>query len=155
MFYVLESKVMALTKKQRNRVWDKSGGYCWYCGNKLPEKGWHADHCNAVYRTPSRKSHDSAWGEVPESIKKLLDNGGMQKPQNDTIENIVPACAPCNLFKSVFSVEEFRAEISLQVERARRQSVNFRTAERFGLIEAKNIDVVFWFESQSIPGMAT
>lgn len=141
---------MALTKKQRQQVWDKSKGHCWYCGNRLPEKGWHADHCDAVYRMTSRKSYSSAWGEVPESIKQLLDDGCMQKPQNDKIENIVPACAPCNLFKSVFSIEEFRTEIALQVERARKQSVNFRTAERFGLIETRPLDVVFWFERQAL-----
>lgn len=115
---------MSLTKKQRLQVWNKSRGACWYCGNELPEKGWHADHCEAVYRWPDE----------------------MLKPQNDTLENMVPACAPCNLFKSVFSIEEFRREIALQVKRARKQSVNFRTAERFGLIEVKPVEVVFWFE---------
>jgi 5-methylcytosine-specific restriction endonuclease McrA len=143
---------MALSKAQRKQVWDKSGGVCWYCGNKLPEKGWHADHVDAVYRLPTKASYASAWGVVPESIQKLLDNGGMEKPENNKISNIVPACAPCNLFKSVFTVEQFRNEISFQVDRARKTSVNFRTAERFGLIECRPIKVVFWFEApNSLP----
>ncbi|WP_109042751.1 hypothetical protein [Escherichia coli] len=37
-------------------------------------------------------------------------------------------------------------QVSLQVERGRRSSVNFRTAERFGLIQVVNKPVVFWFE---------
>ena len=41
---------------------------------------------------------------------------------------------PCNLFKGAFSVEGMRKEITKQVERARAYSVNFRTAERFGLL---------------------
>lgn len=115
---------MALTKGQRREVFEKSNGLCWYCGIRLPEKGWHADHCDAVYRYPD----------------------GLGKPQNDTVENIVPACAPCNLFKGVFSVEEFRRELQLQVQRARRTSVNFRTAERFKQIQVTERPIKFWFE---------
>ena len=115
---------MALNKKQREIVWQKSDGYCWYCGDTLPEKGWHADHFEPIYR----------------------QGGELWKPENDVIENIVPACAPCNLFKSVFSVEEFRREIKLQVIRARKTSVNFRTAERFGMIKEDIKPVVFWYE---------
>lgn len=119
---------MALTKKQRGVVWKKSNGKCWYCGVSLPEKGWHADHFEPVYR----------------------QGGELWKPDNDVIENIVPACAPCNLFKSVFSAEEFRQEIYFQADRARKTSVNFRTAERFGIIEINDKPVVFWYEQQGL-----
>jgi len=124
--FVTHGEFMALTKKQRKLVFAKSGGRCWYCGCELPEKGWHADHYNAVYR----------------------DTCGLGKPQHDTLDNIVPSCAPCNLFKKVFSVEEFRAEIQQQVHRARKTSVNFRTAERFGMIEPNDRPVLFWFEKK-------
>jgi len=141
---------MGLTKKERQIVWDKSGGFCWYCGDKLPDKGWHADHFKPVIRSLSKPSYrDCGFGEAPKSIKKILDNGGMERPENDCIENIVPACAPCNLFKSVFSVEQFREEIRYQVERARKTSVNFRTAERFGLIQVIDTPVLFWYETRS------
>ncbi len=119
---------MALTKKQRETVWQKSDGHCWYCGGDLPKKGWHADHFEPVYR----------------------QGGELWKPGNDAIENIVPACAPCNLFKSVFSADDFKREIELQIERTRKQSVNFRTAERFGLIKINNNPVVFWYERQGL-----
>lgn len=88
--------------------------------------GWHIDHCEAVYRF----------------------SGVQSKPQNHTIKNMVPACAPCNLFKSVFSVEEFRWELHKQVSRARERSVNFRNAERFNQIVVTEKPIVFWFESQ-------
>lgn len=119
---------MALTKKQRQTVWNKSGGKCWYCGCDLPVKGWHADHVEAVIR-------DSYY------------DTGQLRPHNDVLDNIVPACAPCNLFKSTFDVEFFRQEIVAQISRARKSSVNFRTAERFGLIEVNIKPVVFWFEA--------
>ena len=140
---------MTLTKKQRQQVWLKSKGLCWYCGEDLPEKGWHVDHIEPVFRSATSPTKvETPFGKVPESIQLLLDNKGMEKPENDTIENMVPACAPCNLFKSVFSVDGFRKEIEAQIERARKSSVNFRTAERFKLVEVKPAPVVFWFEKQ-------
>lgn len=39
---------MSLTKKQRAELRMKFGGRCAYCGCELPEKGWHADHVEAV-----------------------------------------------------------------------------------------------------------
>ncbi len=42
---------MALTRKQRERLRMKFGGRCAYCGCVLPEKGWHADHVQAVLRS--------------------------------------------------------------------------------------------------------
>lgn len=103
----------------------KSGGKCWYCGCDLRGK-WHVDHCEAIYRY-----EDGPW-----------------KPENDTLRNMVPACPKCNLFKSVFNIEEFRHELQMQVARARRSSVNFRTAERFGQIRVIEQPIVFWFERQ-------
>lgn len=143
---------MALTKKQRKIVFAKSGGRCWYCGCGLPDKGWHADHLKPVIRSAPMASAKikNPFGEVPEEIKKLLNNNGMEKPENDTIDNMVPACAACNLFKCVFSVEEFRTEIQQQVHRARKTSVNFRTAERFGMIETSDEPIRFWFEKKDI-----
>ena len=70
------------------------------------------------------------------------------RPQNDHIDNMVPACAPCNIFKNVFNLEEFRRELSQQIIRGRKSSVNFRTAERFGMIDVNNNPIVFWFEKQ-------
>lgn len=117
---------MALTKKQRKTVWDKSDGICWYCGCDLPEKGWHVDHFEPIYR----------------------DCGvdGDLHPERDHIDNMVPSCAPCNLFKRVWDIESFRYEIEAQRERCRNASSGFRIAERMGLIEVKSDPVVFWFE---------
>lgn len=110
----------------REEIKNKFGGKCAYCGCALGQK-WHVDHVKAVYRNRGR-------------------DGGMLNSELDCDDNKFPACVPCNLFKGVFSIEQFRTEISMQVERARKYSVNFRTAERFGLIDAKQNPVVFWFE---------
>ena len=113
---------------RRLSIFNKSGGKCWYCGDDLSLKRWHEDHFEPIYR-----GHK-------------VDRASNPEYGEDVESNKVPCCAPCNLFKSVYSVEEFREQISLQVERARKGSVNFRTAERFGLIKPVIKPVVFWFE---------
>ena len=65
---------------------------------------------------------------------------------SDDMDNLNPACRACNNFKVTHSIEELRHEISQQVERGRRYSVNFRLAERYGLIAITGNPVVFYFE---------
>ncbi|EIC3512975.1 HNH endonuclease [Salmonella enterica subsp. enterica serovar Oranienburg] len=132
---------MALSRKQRERLRMKFGGRCAYCGCVLPEKGWHADHVQAVLRKSERCMKAAEKG-----IFRLKTTGEVFRPEADCPENIFPSCAPCNLLKTTYSLEMFRKQVSLQVERGRRSSVNFRTAERFGLISVVNKPVVFWFE---------
>jgi len=132
---------MKLSKQQRAELRMKFGGRCAYCGCELPEKGWHADHVKAIHRKLEIDEEARRKGKW-----KLKQTGESYRPQHDTLENMNPACAPCNLFKSVFDIEEFRNQIQLQAERGLRASVNFRTAERFGLVEVVNKPVVFWFE---------
>jgi 5-methylcytosine-specific restriction endonuclease McrA len=127
--------------KKRQAIYDKSGGKCWYCGCELV-KGWHADHVEPIIRDFDivRDNSDSQF------THKTVNNGKSLNPHLDKLDNLVPSCAPCNLFKSTFSIEGFRMEISYQVERARKSSVNFRTAERFGQISIESKPIVFWFE---------
>ncbi|EDT7188142.1 HNH endonuclease [Salmonella enterica subsp. enterica] len=132
---------MALTKKQRERLRMKFGGRCAYCGCVLPEKGWHADHVQAVLRKSERCMKAAEKG-----IFRLKTTGEVFRPEADCPENIFPSCAPCNLLKTTYSLEMFRKQVPLQVERGRRSSVNLRTAERFGLVEVVEKPVVFWFE---------
>lgn len=132
---------MELTRKQRERLRMKFGGRCAYCGCVLPEKGWHADHVQAVLRKSERCMKAAEKG-----IFRLKTTGEVFRPEADCPENIFPSCAPCNLLKTTYSLEMFRKQVSLQVERGRRSSVNFRTAECFGLISVVNKPVVFWFE---------
>jgi len=131
--------------KKRQAIYDKSGGLCWYCGCEL-KKGWHQDHLEPIIRESVivKDLSDSPYSH------KYVNNGKSLNPHLDTVSNLVPSCPPCNLFKATFSIEGFRAEIQEQVERARTSSVNFRTAERFGLIIPKNEPVVFWFEKNNL-----
>lgn len=109
----------------RQKVYEKSNGFCWYCGCDISKSKWQADHFKPIFR---------GWDKKPE------------RAGEDTFENLVPACAKCNNHKKTFDIEQFRYEISQQVERARKSSTNFRTAERYGMIEVIEKPVVFWFE---------
>lgn len=137
---------MALSKKDRKAVWNKSDGVCWYCGENLPEKGWHADHFVPILRESVYIRDNSK----PIATLKAVNTGKSLRPHHDKLSNIVPSCAPCNLFKAAFDVEFFRQEIEAQIERVRQSSSGYRIAERMGLIEAKPRRVVFWFEKQKI-----
>lgn len=83
---------MKLNKQQRAELKHKFGGHCAYCGELLGDK-WHADHIEAVKRDL-----------IHVGGGKLI-TGEMTKPQNDTIENMNPACVPCNTNKSSMPLE--------------------------------------------------
>jgi hypothetical protein len=131
-----------ISKSQRAELRLKFGGRCAYCGCELPEKGWHADHVEPVRRDFEFVRAPAGSG----ATHVTRSNGKVRHPDLHAIENLFPACAPCNLFKSSFSVEQMRNEISKQIERAQAYSVNFRTARRFGLVDIVNKPVTFWFE---------
>jgi 5-methylcytosine-specific restriction endonuclease McrA len=101
----------------RNKIYNKFGGCCAYCGEEITIKQMHIDH---IY---------------PQFL------GG-----TDDIDNLNPACAPCNLWKKTYTVDEFRRQIELQAERLRKYQGGFRLAERFNQIKETGEPVIFWFE---------
>jgi hypothetical protein len=117
-----------LTKAQRDQLRQMFGGRCAYCGCELSAKGWHADHVEPIYR---------GWFSGERS----------RFEEKDSIDNLFPACAPCNIWKSVMSMETFRASVAQQVDAARKYSASFRMAERFGLVAQVKTKVVFYFET--------
>lgn len=131
---------MALTKKQRVQLREKFGGKCAYCGCELPEKGWHADHIEPIYRG---RDFDR---QVTDDGRVEFANRVAERVSLDVVENMTPACKQCNLFKGGYSLEGFRQQVAQQASRARLYSVNFRTAERFGQIQVTASPIIFWFE---------
>lgn len=111
-------EAMSLPKKTRAEAFAKFDGRCAYCGEKLTMRAMQVDHIQP-------KAHRGT----------------------DDIGNLYPSCRSCNNYKNEWSLEEFRREIGLQVQRARKRSLNFRLAERFGLIQETGEAVVFYFEA--------
>jgi len=96
----------------------------------------HADHVKPitrVYRDP--------WGnQLPIAERKKMH------PENNIVSNMLPACAPCNLHKGGYSLEEWRAVLNRSADILSRDKSIFRAAVRFGLLEIKPAPVRFYFE---------
>lgn len=125
---------MRLTKQEREVVRGKFGGRCAYCGCELGDR-WHADHFEAVVR-------NMRW----ERGKGFVPTGTLLRPQHDTIDNLMPACAPCNIDKGSNSLDWWRGKLQGAVGVLARNNPTFRHAMRFGLIEETNAPVRFYFE---------
>lgn len=131
---------MSLTKTKREKLRGMFGGRCAYCGCVLPEKGWHADHIKAINRELKFATHK-------DGHTIMVATGRLWSPQNDTAENLFPACAPCNIDKGASSLEGWREHLNDRiVEGLRRNSSTFRHAERFGRVIITPGPLVFWFE---------
>ncbi len=107
-----------INRKLREKVKQRYNGRCGYCGTECVKI--YIDHI------------------VPHSDKRN------HFPNHES--NLMPSCYACNNFKNAHSVEQFRIEMSKQVERARFHSANFRNAERFGLIKYTDGTIIFYFE---------
>lgn len=108
-----------IPKNIREQVYRKCNGHCAYCGCELDYKDMQVDHVISVY-----------------------GNDG----SND-IENLMPSCRMCNLYKSTFSIEVFRKHLEVLHERLRKPFI-YRLALKYGLISEHKKDVVFYFEKE-------
>ena len=134
---------MTLSKPVRAALRMKFGGRCAYCGCELPEKGWHADHVEAVERkTAYVKTPDD-----PRHSYKFVQTGEVWHPERDTLDNLFPSCRACNIDKHATPLELWREQMQDRVGVCRRNYSAFRHAERFGLVVEIKKPVVFWFET--------
>jgi hypothetical protein len=120
---------MRLKKAEREQVRLKYGGHCAYCGVLLGEK-WHADHFEPVVRN---------WGDEAKLVPAL-------RPGNHNLANMMPACIPCNLSKSSYTLEGWRAWIAGHVNSLNNYHPIYRLAKSYGLIAETGAPVVFHFE---------
>ncbi len=150
-----------MKKSDRQKVYDKFGGRCAYCGNELV-KGWHVDEIEPVIR--NKKWVAAHWGEGeketsdcnkethPDKIfRKWIDgkfvSAGCEFPENFRVENQNPACASCNINKHSGSLEDFRKLIVGFMKHLNEVSTQYKIAKRYGLITETNIEVKFYFET--------
>lgn len=124
-YYPLKNpKRKSISKRDRQAAFNKTAGRCAYCGAELGPK-FHVDH-----------------------MEPICSNKGTNE-----IENLWAACKQCNLFKGGFTLDEFRYELSKQVERAQKYSVNFRMALAFGQIQKTENKIEFYFERIGLDGL--
>lgn len=129
---------------KRKIIFEKTNGRCFYCGCNLPKTGWHADHFHPIVR---RLEDNRDKNGVLIGYKTGKD---CLYPELDTIENLVPACAPCNNFKHSLSIEGYRRIVSDQFKNVLKNSTGLRQLERLGLIDIKEKPILFWYEKNNI-----
>lgn len=131
---------MSLSKADRAKVRDKFGGKCAYCGEPLQDR-WHADHVERVERV---LEFDRERGGV-----RCTDK--FHRPENDTVENRWPSCAPCNLDKHSMTLDQWRRKLQNACDVLRRNQPTYRHALRFGLVQETGRQVTFYFERVGVP----
>jgi 5-methylcytosine-specific restriction endonuclease McrA len=119
-----------MAKIDRQKVYDKCNGHCGYCGKEITIKQMQVDHIVAQWSTLSKEKSEKV---------------GIIKGSDD-FSNLMPTCTRCNKWKSTWNIEQFRREISLQVERLNKYSSAYRLAKDFDLVDENRNEVVFYYE---------
>lgn len=116
-----------MRKAEREALLGMFGGRCAYCGCELGSR-WHADHVEPVIRR--------AWVGLPP-----------ERPENDRIANMFPACAPCNISKGSMRLEDWRGWLAGHVKSLNAHHSIYRLVKAFGLVQETEKPVIFYFES--------
>ncbi len=95
-----------------------------------------ADHIKPVTRLTT-----DPWGKpLPAADRRFIN------PENNVVDNMMPACAQCNNSKGGYNLEEWRALIQRANEVLAREKPIFRAAVRLGTIKVDTNPIVFYFE---------
>ncbi len=107
---------------RRQKIYDKFGGHCAYCGCELNGK-FQVDH--------------------------LIPHAGCRPASIniDGFENLMPACAKCNNHKHNMSLEWWRQQVEDQANIALRSSTAMQRALKWGLIQIIPKKIKFYFET--------
>ena len=126
-----------MKKELRQKIYAKYNGRCAYCGEEIEFKDMQVDHIipKCDFDNNIRNSF-----RIPEFLKHLsiIDV--------NYIDNLNPACRVCNKWKSFHNLEQFRIELSCQIERLNGRSSNYRMAKKYGLVHETIKPIVFYFE---------
>ena len=134
---------MTLTPKQREALKLKYGGRCAYCGSVLGAK-WQADHLLPLRREGTWVRKKGGRGFEYQSL------GTMLHPERDTLDNLMPACIPCNNNKADLPLEQWRKSLEHLPEVLEKNYSAWRHANRFGLVLLGRVQVKFHFETYTV-----
>jgi hypothetical protein len=114
-----------LKKVEREQLRLKYGGHCAYCGVVLVGNKWHEDHLEPIIRQVDKPT---------------------ERPENHRLDNMMPACAPCNRSKGRQELEGWRNWLAGHVNSLNEYHGIYRLAKAFGLVVETAAPVVFFFE---------
>lgn len=106
-----------LAPKERQAVYNLTGGKCAYCGEQIAYADMQVDHV------------------IP------LHQGGA-----DEACNMLPSCRSCNHYKRGMSLEKWRVQLEAIPATLERDCYTYRQGVRFGVVAPMQHKVVFYFE---------
>lgn len=122
----------------RLEVFNKTDGFCGYCGEKLFTNTFQVDHIIPKSQFRHYVLNRKEW--TPAFLEHLTHN------DVNHIDNLMPTCRVCNNWKGAHHLEFFRSELQDQLERANKYSTNYRMAKRYKQVEEKPEPIEFYFE---------
>lgn len=116
---------MSKTKALRERIHQKFGGRCAYCGSVLEYRNMQVDHY------------------LPQCREKFYAR--RCKKDVHAEENLMPACRRCNHYKRARTPKQFR-ELMLSLHERLEAIYILKVAVDFGMATVKPFDGKFYFE---------
>ncbi|NTS41142.1 HNH endonuclease [Flavisolibacter sp. BT320] len=116
---------MALSKAVRERVYNRFGGRCAYCGNHIEYKSMQVDHY------------------LPQCKERFYANRFKKDVHAEA--NLMPACRRCNHYKRARTPKQFRELIATLHERIESLYI-MKVAIDFGIAVVTPFDGQFYFE---------
>lgn len=129
-----------ISKNLRLQVYNKYDGHCAYCGCELEHKDMQVDHLNSIGEKRIRAEYDNF--KETGHWKSLRDSDF----QDDSIENLMPACRMCNYYKGDWQLEDFRNRLTTMLMRNVRLPFDYRLAIKYGLVVENIKPIKFYFE---------
>ena len=121
---------MAISKKIRQKIFEKSNGKCGYCGSEININKFQVDHI-----------------EPASSIKHIYKEGDAYLSRKDEESNLMATCVRCNHYKRAENLERFRHQMKTLHERLLKIYI-VKVACNFGIIKLTPFDGIFSFEKE-------
>ena len=104
----------------RQKIYQKYGGRCAYCGKKIKFKKLQIDHINPSYtKTRDRES------------------------------NLNPSCRECNFWKLNHRIEDYRKRLQ-KLDKYLAKRTAFKVGKNYGILKTKKWEGTFYFEKEKI-----
>lgn len=117
-----------MSKIDRQKVYDRFGGKCSYCGCTLNSiKDMQVDH------------------QMP---KSMPFNDMAKYKMLHAMDNLYPSCRTCNHYKRSDNLEQFRYKMITLHERVCSHYIG-KVALKYGIVQLNKFDGVFYFEKQT------
>lgn len=118
------------TKNERQKIYQKYGGRCAYCGKPIYLKDMQVDHL------------------IPQFLKGSAAHQYLAE-QIESFENYMPSCRRCNHYKRGNNIETFREWIRTIPSKLMRDNYIFKVGCDYGMWNSQNPpSIKFYFETQ-------